>query len=39
VLPSLNVPVAVSFNDVPFAILGFAGVMAIETRCAVKTVN
>jgi len=39
VLPSLNVPVAVSFNDVPFAILGFAGVMAIETRCAIETVN
>jgi hypothetical protein len=31
VLPSLNVPVAVSLIDVPFAILGFAGVMLMET--------
>jgi len=32
VLPSLKVPVAVSLIDVPFAILGFAGVMLIETN-------
>jgi hypothetical protein len=30
VLPSLKVPVAVSLIDVPFAILGFAGVMLME---------
>lgn len=39
VLPSLNVPVALNFTDVPLAILGFAGLIAIETKCAVKTVN
>jgi len=32
VLPSLKVPIAVSLIDVPFAILGFAGVMLIETN-------
>lgn len=31
-LPSLNVPLAVNFNEVPTLIRGFAGVMAIETR-------
>jgi len=39
VLPSLKVPVAVNFSDVPFAILAFDGLTAIEVRCAVKTVN
>lgn len=39
VLPSLNLPVAVSFSDVPFAMRGLAGVMVIETRCAVETVR
>jgi len=32
VLPSLKAPIAVSLIDVPFAILGFAGVMLIETN-------
>jgi hypothetical protein len=39
VLPSLNIPVAVNFNDVPFAILALAGLMAIKDRCAVETVS
>jgi hypothetical protein len=39
VLPSLKVPVAVNFSDVPFAILALAGLMAIKTRCAVETVS
>jgi hypothetical protein len=39
VLPLLKVPVAVNFSDVPFAILALAGLMAIETRCAVETVS
>lgn len=32
VLESLYVPVAVSLREVPFAILAFAGVIAIETK-------
>lgn len=32
VLPSLKVPVAVNFSNVPTLIRGFAGVMAIDTR-------
>lgn len=39
VLPSLKVPVATNLIEVPRAILGFAGVMVIPTRCAVETVN
>jgi len=39
VLPSLKVPVAVNFSDVPFAIRALAGLMAIKARCAVETVN
>jgi hypothetical protein len=39
VLPSLKVPVAVNCSDVPFAILALAGLIAIETRCAVETVS
>ena len=39
VLPSLKVPVAVNFSDVPFAILGFAGLIVINVRCAIETVN
>ncbi len=39
VLPSLKVPVAVSLIDVPFAILGFDGVMLMETSCTVETVK
>jgi hypothetical protein len=31
-LPSLNVPVAVNFIDVPSIILGFAGMTEIETK-------
>ena len=38
-LPSLNVPVAVNLIKVPFAILGVAGVIAIDTRWAVVTVR
>jgi hypothetical protein len=38
-LPSLKVPVAVSFNEVPLAMRGFAGLMVIETRWAVETVS
>lgn len=38
-LPSLNVPVAVSFRDVCDAILGFAGAMLIDTKCPVDTVS
>jgi len=38
-LPSLNVPVAVNFIDVPLSILGFAGVTVIETKCVVETVS
>ena len=38
-LPSLNVPVAVNFIDVPLSILGFAGLTAIDTKCAVETVS
>lgn len=39
VLRSLKVPVTVNFTDVPFAIVGFLGVMAIETRCEIETVK
>ena len=38
-LPSLKFPVAVNLSNVPLAILGFAGLIVIETRCAVETVN
>lgn len=38
-LPSLKVPLAVNLIDVPLEILGFAGLMVIETRCAVETVS
>ncbi len=38
-LPSLNVPVAVNFIEVPLSILGFAGFTVIETKCAVETVS
>jgi len=38
-LPSLNVPVAVSFTDVPFEIRGLTGVIAIETKVAFETVS
>lgn len=39
VLLSLNVPVAVNLMIVPFSILGFAGLIAIETSFAVDTVS
>jgi hypothetical protein len=39
VLPSLNVPVATNLIEVRAAILGFAGVMLMPTRCAVVTVR
>ena len=39
VLASLNVPVTVNFRDVPLAMVGLLGVMAIDTRCAVETVK
>ena len=39
VLPSLNVPVAVSLIDVPFAIRGLLGLMAIESKCTFATVS
>src|ERR1051326_5752290 len=38
-LPSLNVPVAVSCREVCDTIRGLAGVMLIETKCAVDTVS
>lgn len=38
-LPSLNVPVAVSFTDVPWKIRASAGIIVIETRWAVETVS
>ena len=38
-LPSLNVPVAVNLMEVRAAILGFAGLIVIPTRCAVETVS
>lgn len=38
-LPSLKVPVAVKRMDVRFEILGLAGLMVIETKCAVETVS
>jgi len=39
ILPSLKVPVAVNFIDVPFAILGLLGLMVMETRCTIETVR
>ena len=39
VLLSLKVPVAVNLMVVPFSILGFAGLIAIETNFAVDTVS
>ena len=39
VLPSLKVPVATNLIEVRAAILGFAGVMLMPTRCAVDTVR
>ena len=39
VLPSPNVPVAVSLSDVPTLIRGLAGLIAIDTRCNVETVS
>ncbi len=39
VLPSLKVPRATNLIEVWTAILGFAGLMVIPTRCAVVTVN
>jgi hypothetical protein len=39
VLPSLNVPTAVNFSDVPFAIRGLLGMMLMDTRWAVETVK
>jgi hypothetical protein len=38
-LASLKVPLAVNLIDVPLEILGLAGLMVIETRCAVETVS
>ncbi len=39
VLPSLNVPTAVNFSDVPFSIRGLLGLMLMDTRWAVETVK
>jgi hypothetical protein len=39
VLPSLKFPVAVNLSNVPLAILGFAGLIVIDTKWAVETVN
>jgi len=39
VLLSLKVPVAVNLIDVPFSILGFTGLIAIETNFVVETVS
>jgi hypothetical protein len=39
VLPSLNVPTAVNFSDVPFSIRGLLGMMLMDTRWAVDTVK
>jgi len=39
VLPSLNVPTAVNFSDVPFWIRGLLGLMLMDTRWAVETVK
>ena len=39
VLPSLNLPVAVNLIDVPWLILGFAGLMVIETSDTLETVS
>lgn len=39
VLASLNVPVTVNFSDVPVAIVGLLGAMAIDTKCAAETVK
>ncbi len=38
-LPSLYVPVAVNFTKVPFAIVGLAGVIAIDCKPTVETVS
>src|SRR5207249_717901 len=38
-VPSLKVPVAVNLMDVPLAIVGLAGVIAIDTRCTFATVR
>ena len=38
-LPSLKVPVAVNLSKVWAAILGLAGLIAIDTKCAVDTVS
>lgn len=39
VLPSLNVPTAVNFSDVPFSIRGLLGRMLMDTSLAVETVK
>ena len=39
VLPSLNVPVAVNWIDVPFSIRALLGLMVIETNCTFATVS
>ena len=39
VLPSLNVPTAVNFSDVPFSIRGLLGLMLMDIRWAVETVK
>src|SRR2546427_6128108 len=39
VLPSLKLPVAVNFIDVPLAMRGLAGLIVIETRCTFATVR
>ena len=39
VLPSLKVPVAVNFTDVPFSMREFAGVIEIDTRRSGDTVS
>jgi len=39
VLPSLNVPTAVNFSEVPFSIRGLLGLMLMDIRRAVETVK
>ncbi len=39
VLPSLKVPLAVNFTCVPVFTRGLAGLIVIDTRCAVETVS
>jgi hypothetical protein len=39
VLPSLNVPTAVNFSDVPFSIRGLLGLMLMDIRRAVETIK